>query len=217
MAFEVATALYRDGRYNQSQYLVWNVLEPQFWNEGRTVLYQNVWELGYPRAFSEEVEAAAAEFGLEPNIIYSVMREESRFRQEVVSWAGAHGLMQMIMPTAKAVARQMPLANFDKRMLYQPRINIKMGSWYLKSLIADFGGNVYYSLGGYNGGPHNIKRWLNEKKEMELDEFLEDIPYNETRYYVKKVMRSYLRYRYIYPLPGQTRLVEAPVIFPIGN
>jgi peptidoglycan lytic transglycosylase len=211
LAYEIASQLYFDGKFNESQYLVWQNLEPYFWNDDRSVLYENVWALGYPRAFSTVVTERVEDLGMNEYIVYSVMREESRFQPDVVSWAGAYGLMQLIIPTAKVVARQISLKDFDLQMLYRPEINIAMGSRYLNDLIEDFNGNVYYALGGYNGGPHNIKRWLKQKPDLELDEFLEDIPYNETRYYVKKVMRSFYRYNYVNAKDDRLRLVEVPV------
>ncbi|MFZ5468075.1 MAG: transglycosylase SLT domain-containing protein [Myxococcota bacterium] len=153
--------------------------------------------LMYPLAFRQSVERAAKEQSLDPYFTWAIMRRESAFRPEVASAADARGLMQLIPPTAKAIAQELslPLPNPDE--LFSPELNITMASWYLSALLRRFG-HPALSAAAYNAGPQAVVRWATEKGSLPLDLWVEEIPYKETRAYVKQVMADYDVYRSLY-------------------
>ncbi|MET0385089.1 MAG: lytic transglycosylase domain-containing protein [Polyangiales bacterium] len=149
-----------------------------------------------PRAYSAEVERAAAKYGIDPNLMYAVMRVESVFYANIVSFVGAVGLMQIMPYTGMRIARALGLSDFNPRELLEPRKNIEFAAWYLSSLIRRFDGRVPLAVAAYNGGPHNVRLWLNaHPKTMPLDAFLERIPFRETNRYVRRVLGHYAAYR----------------------
>jgi soluble lytic murein transglycosylase len=158
----------------------------------------NSLELAYPRGASDAVEYFAREYGVDDELIYSIIREESRFQEEVVSPSGAIGLMQIMPGTGSKTAEEVGLVGFSTSLLYTPETNIKIGTAYLKKLLDSFGGQTIYAIAGYNGGPHNVVKWQERLGSLDADEFVEEIPFKETRNYVKKVLRSYAVYRAIY-------------------
>lgn len=171
----------------------------------------DIWQLAFARGYYRLVENYASQYGLNPNLIYSVIQEESRFRPEAKSRMNALGLMQIIPPTGKVIAESIGFYPFDQKHLYDPDINIGFGSYYLRSLIQQFQGNIPLALAGYNGGPHNITKWLSNSDWEELDQFVEDIPFRETRNYVKKVLSNYAVYNRIY---GGKMDLEKDLYFP---
>ncbi len=155
-------------------------------------------ELYYPLAFWSEVEEASGITSLDPYMILSVMREESRFEPEAQSIAGAIGLMQMMPQTALRYKKNMKVHLEKSRgpasvQLEDARTNIMLGSFYLKQLLNRFG-SIPVALASYNGGEDAVNDWLKKGKYKTVDEFIEDIPYDETRNYVKKVMTTYFEY-----------------------
>ncbi len=147
--------------------------------------------LAYPRGMREWVARYAAAYGVDEDEIFSIIREESHFNPRAVSRSGAVGLMQIMPQTALMVARLEGLNDFSLKQLYSPPTNLLIGTAYFKRLVERFDGRTVYAIAGYNGGPHNVERWLAEFGHLEADEFVEEIPYRETRNYVKKVLGSY--------------------------
>ena len=154
--------------------------------------------LSFPRGFKDIVGPYAKKYGVDEYLVYSVIREESRFQKDVVSPADAVGLMQLIPPTARTVARQIGLTGFTVEMLTIPRINIEMGIFYLKQVLDEFGGDVELALASYNAGPHRAASWKTRYYGLEKDEFIEEIPFRETRNYIRRILRSYGAYKAIY-------------------
>jgi len=157
-----------------------------------------VWENWYPRAFGEFVELYAKTFDVDPKLAYSMMREESRFKTDVVSKADAIGLMQIIPPTARRLAEEVALENFNIRYLYVPEINIKLGIKYLSDLSEMFDGNKIYMIPSYNAGEEAVERWVKASDASTPEEFIEEIPYDETNGYIKRVLKSYWIYDRLY-------------------
>jgi hypothetical protein len=143
---------------------------------------------------SRAVRREAAHHGLRPAWIWAVMKVESAFDPLAVSWVGARGLMQLMPHTARKIAARLARPNFDSSRLAERQSNIHFGSWYLGQLYEKFRGQLVLALAGYNGGPHNVAVWLKIKPNVPLDELIEEIPFTETRRYVKKVLRWILRY-----------------------
>ena len=127
---------------------------------------------------------------VDPYLVAAVMREESGFNPGAVSSTGALGLMQIMPSTGRFIARKIGRDLNDKRELLDPDMNIEMGSWYLGHLARRFDNDIVLTVASYNAGPSAVSRWT-ETLPVELDEFIESIPYPETRRYAKKVLKSY--------------------------
>jgi soluble lytic murein transglycosylase len=152
----------------------------------------------YPYAFPEYIKKYSSEFGVDPLYVLAVMREESRFDPEAGSYVGALGLMQVMPATGKGIANSLGIKNFTSQMLLDPEISVKMGCFYLSEQLKNFSGNNYYASGAYNGGPGAMSKWISERGDKNIDEFIELIPYDETRNYIRKVMGSYFFYQMLY-------------------
>lgn len=154
------------------------------------------WETAYPRAYEALVEPAGAKYGLPRPITWGIMREESSFIADVKSPANAFGLMQIIVPTAKGVA---PGTGFgsDEASLKRPEVSIELGTKLLASLRQQQG-HTALAIGAYNAGGGAVNRWMNNRTSDELDLFVENVPYEETRLYIKRVLSSVAAYAYLY-------------------
>jgi soluble lytic murein transglycosylase len=146
----------------------------------------NDYELLYPRPFDDEVRRAAQANRLPPSLIYAVIRQESLFRADAASSAGALGLMQLLPATAQATARKAGLPPPSRSSLLQPSVNIPLGSAFLRDLIDRADGQQPLAVAGYNAGPAAARRWL-PAAPLETDVWVENIPFNETRAYVQRV------------------------------
>lgn len=154
--------------------------------------------LAFPYGYKDFVAMYSSQNNLDPLFVLAVIREESSFKADAVSFAGALGLMQIIPSTGKSIANQLGTKNFSQSMLLDPETNIKMGTFYLKQMLDNFDQNKYFALGAYNGGPRAMEKWVSSRGNMDIDEFIETIPYDETRNYIKKVMGSYHLYKLLY-------------------
>lgn len=160
----------------------------------------------YPLHYEALVEKYAKEYGVDKALIYAMILEESRYRTDAISWAGAIGLMQIMPATGRELAQKLKISRFRSSMLKIPSVNIQMGTKYIDELNDMFDGNAMLVSGAYNGGPGRMKRWLESKKIKDLDEFVEKITIRETRLHIKKVINSYDNYIEIY---GQS---EVPAV-----
>ena len=164
-----------------------------------------------PRAYEPVVVRAARRQGLDPNLLLAVMRVESIYQRRVVSYAGAIGLMQIMPRTGRLIADSLGRREFDTADLLDPELNLEFAAWYLRSLIERFDGHLPLAVASYNGGPHNVRRWLRDhSKDMALDAFLERIPFNQTHRYVRRVLTHYAAYRAQQGLPVEHLSVEVP-------
>jgi soluble lytic murein transglycosylase len=154
---------------------------------------EDLHELYYPLAFWPEVKEASETTSLDPYLILSVIREESRYEPEARSIAGAIGLMQLMPQTARLCNKNIKIHFKNSPELSDARTNILLGSYYLKQLVNQLG-SIPLALASYNGGEDAVRDWLKNGKYSTIDEFIEDIPYDETRNYVKKVMTTYFEY-----------------------
>ena len=138
--------------------------------------------------------------GVEPALVWAIMREESSFRPEVMSSAGAMGQLQVMPETARRQAQRSGVAPIEEdEELFEPVVNIGLGSAYLDYLAGRFPDRLSATIGGYNAGPNAVARWLRgEAGERDDDVWVEDIPYVQTRRYVKRVLRSLHVYRTFY-------------------
>jgi soluble lytic murein transglycosylase len=147
----------------------------------------------YPLPHRDAIAAAARQWDLDEAMMYSIIRQESRFVAEARSRVGATGLMQLMPATAKWVARQIPVQPFRTDMLVRPEVNIQMGSYYFHRVLSDLG-HPMLAAAAYNAGPGRARRWRDERA-LEGAIYAETIPFNETRDYVKKVFVNAWFYR----------------------
>ncbi|MEZ4221423.1 MAG: transglycosylase SLT domain-containing protein [Polyangiaceae bacterium] len=172
-----------------------------------------LWDCIYPRPYEELVRDAERSNELPRDFIYAIMRQESAFAPEVVSPANAVGLMQLIPPTAKSVAKELDMP-YDPLGLYSPAVNIKMGSYYLSKVLDTFGGNVALAAAAYNAGPAAVSRWLSTGENLPLDLWVARIPYSETRGYVTRVLGNIARYAYL--TGGEAKVPALDLALPKG-
>ena len=142
----------------------------------------------FPTPFRQDVVAAARQIGLDPAYVYGLIRQESRFIMDARSHVGASGLMQIMPATARWTAKKIGL-DFRPEMITDREINLKLGTAYLKLVLDDFGGSAAMAAAAYNAGPSRPRRWR-EGPLMEVAAWAENIPFNETRDYVKKVLSN---------------------------
>ena len=164
---------------------------------------KKMWELAYPKAYWSQAVNQSAKLRTDPYLLLAVMREESRFNPRAKSRSSARGLMQIMPKTGRGIAKNLKHPGYRLAHLYQPAVNIEMGSYYLTDLLDRFKNNAYLAVASYNGGPNRIKRyvdsWYNGNLgTVDIDEFVESIPVRETRLYVQKVMGSYFEYKRLY-------------------
>ena len=146
----------------------------------------NDYELFYPRPYDREVREASRRTGLPREVIYAILRQESLYRADAGSSAGALGLMQLLPSTARIVAKRARQPVPSRAQLLDPAINIPLGASYLADLLQRFDGEVALATAAYNAGPNAARRWL-PPEPLDLDVWAENIPYNETRAYVQRV------------------------------
>jgi soluble lytic murein transglycosylase len=164
-----------------------------------------------PRAYEWLVVPAANRYGLDPNLLLAVMRVESAYQKHIVSYAGAVGLMQIMPRTGQLIAHALGDDGFTPADLLDPRVNLEFAAWYLASLLQRFDGRLPLAIAAYNGGPHNVRRWIQESaRGTPLDVLLERIPFTQTHRYVRKVLVSYRAYRQQRELPMPELSVALP-------
>jgi soluble lytic murein transglycosylase len=184
------------GDYFRSATIADNVFETERVQAG-IAGNRTLWSNAFPQAFARYVISDSKKFGVSSSLIWSIMRGESGYREDIHSSAGAMGLMQLIPPTAKKIAKG-DVDDFDSSMLLTADTNIILGTKYLHRLDVVMKQNLPLIIASYNAGPHHVLGWLKDFGDLEFDEFIEHIPYLETRNYVKKVMRNYFVYESLY-------------------
>jgi peptidoglycan lytic transglycosylase len=148
----------------------------------------------YPLAFKDSIETLSAQYALDPFLSLAIVREESRFDYEAQSPAGAVGLMQLMPGTAFRLDRELKVGLRHSRDLTDIQKNLHIGIYYLSSLVREFGAYPQ-AIAAYNAGEEAVRRWLQKGNYKSADEFIEDIPYNETKNYVKRVLTTFFEYK----------------------
>lgn len=153
----------------------------------------------YPRKYSVYVEKYSEEYNLDANLVYSIIKAESKFDEKAMSRRGAKGLMQIADVTANWAIDELKLS--DDIDIYNPEINIRIGCWYLNTLYKEFG-KTELVIAAYNGGSGNVKKWLNNNEYSKDGENLHIIPFSETDRYTIKVNKYYRQYNMLYSEEG---------------
>jgi soluble lytic murein transglycosylase len=156
-----------------------------------------LWELSYPRPYSATVQAAADEFDLDPLLLWAVMREESRYDPEALSYVGARGLMQVMPATQTWITEQLE-EDIVPGDAFSPEANIRLGAWFLRFLFDYFGEDLELVIAAYNGGAASVDRWQEDEMVSDRDDLLRWIGFGETREYLQRVSLSYQIYQELY-------------------
>ena len=157
------------------------------------------WQLLFPQPYWKELVADAGSNGLDPYLVASLIRQESEFNAAAVSPANAYGLMQLLPSVGKSLAKKHGIKGFSTSQLLDPTINLELGAINLKQAIDRYGGQVEYALAAYNAGDTPVRQWLASNDYKDVPEFVESIPYSETRDYVQAILRNREMYRALYP------------------
>jgi soluble lytic murein transglycosylase len=170
-----------------------------------------IWEIAYPNVFRDLVVThSRAADELDPDLLQALMREESALDPKALSWAGALGLCQLMPATAAGVAMQLKLKQPRQAQLLEPELNIQLGARYLSDLVIRMKGVKPFALASYNAGESAVARWRRENGDQDLPGWVEQVPLQETRGYVKRVLRSYNTYKLLYA-PGELAKTVAPL------
>jgi soluble lytic murein transglycosylase len=154
-------------------------------------------EMFYPLGWKEALTTAADRASVDPYLVAAVVREESSFHPGARSRVGARGLMQLMPDTGRAVAQSRQIPFPDAEVLDQPVVNLELGSTFLAGLMREFG-DARLAAAAYNAGPTRVREWWNSRRTDDLEVWVDQIPFNETRAFVKRVMLSWEEYRRVY-------------------
>ena len=156
----------------------------------------------HPLPYRDTIAFYGGVYNVDPLLIAAVIKAESDFNKKAVSVRGARGLMQIMPETGLWVARQVGEPKFDTERLFEPETNIKFGTWYLSDLSKEFNGSTVLILAAYNGGRGNVKDWLAGRTLINPEGSISQIPFPETRHYVRKVLLYHRFYSYLYKQGG---------------
>jgi soluble lytic murein transglycosylase len=156
------------------------------------------WKLLFPQPYWPELVANAQRNDLDPYLVASLIRQESEFNAGVVSHANAWGLMQLLPSVGKSMAKKQGIKGFNPNMLLNPATNLQLGTANLKMVLDRFGGQPEYALAAYNAGDVPVRQWMSSSDYKDIPEFVESIPYTETREYVQAILRNREIYRALY-------------------
>lgn len=159
-------------------------------------IHNEILKIIYPQKYSEYVEQVAIEYELDPLLLYAIIKAESNFDSDAVSRSNAVGLMQLMDSTAEETAGKLGI-KYEKEMLKDPEMNIKLGSSYFNSLYDKYE-NIALALTAYNAGSGNVDKWIEEETISSDGSNIENIPFRETNNYVRKILRDYEIYQNIY-------------------
>lgn len=172
---------------------------PQWKSQAGDDLPEAVWKVIYPLEYADLLQKRAQKEGLDPALVAAIIWQESTFDAGALSGAGARGLMQVIPPTGRKLARSLGVT-YRQRDLQNPEVSLSFGTRYLREMLDEFGGRLERALAAYNAGPHRVVAWTASKPEMSAEEFIESIPFTETRGYVMSILNHIEHYRRIYGL-----------------
>ncbi|TEB09546.1 lytic transglycosylase domain-containing protein [Pelotomaculum propionicicum] len=175
------------------------------------LLIQNadkVWRYFYPFPYRQITINHAEAYNLDPYLLASIMKAESGFDRSAVSPKGARGLMQIMPDTGQWVARQLGSPAFAPDQLFDPDTNIRFGAWYIADLKKEFHGDIVLVLAAYNGGRGNVEEWVASKNLTGGNSTIDQIPFPETRNFVRKVLLYHRIYSHLYGQEAQSASLQ---------
>ena len=197
---EMARAYQDIGRYDRG-IEVMKRSTPNYFAVDIPDLPRPYWEALFPKAYWSDLRKYSQANGLDPYLVASLIRQESEFNAAAVSRANAVGLMQLLPKTGRTVAKQVKLKGYRAPQLYNAAINLELGTRYFKDMVDKYNGQFEYALAAYNAGSDRVSDWLGEGHYRDAQEFVESIPFTETREYVQAILRNASVYRQLYETP----------------
>jgi soluble lytic murein transglycosylase len=192
--------LYQDsGRYDRAIQVMKRAV-PNYFAVDVPELPRAYWEALFPKAYWSDLKRFSTQNALDPYLVASLIRQESEFNPNAISRANAVGLMQLLPGTGKKVAKDVKLRHFNASQLYTPAVNLQLGTRYFKTMVDKFG-SFEYALAAYNAGSDRVEDWLSQGKYRDPQEFVESIPFTETREYVQAILRNANVYKQLYGTP----------------
>jgi soluble lytic murein transglycosylase len=192
--------IYQDaGRYDGA-IQVFKRAVPNYFAVDLPTLPRSYWEALFPKAYWPELKRFSTENALDPYLVASLIRQESEFNPGAVSRANAVGLMQLLPKVGSGVAKQQKIRHFAASQLFTPEVNLRLGTRYFREMVDKFG-SFEYALAAYNAGSNRVDDWLGQGKYRDPQEFVESIPFTETREYVQAILRNANVYRQLYGTP----------------
>jgi soluble lytic murein transglycosylase len=158
-----------------------------------------VWETLFPRPYWDDLKRNSLKNSLDPYLVASLIRQESEFNPAAISPANAMGLMQLLPHVGKNVAKELKIRHFSQDALLTPTTNLELGTRYFKHIVDHYDGQVAYALAAYNAGEDRVADWRKSGEFKDMEEFVESIPFTETREYVQAILRNAVLYRLLYP------------------
>jgi soluble lytic murein transglycosylase len=199
LANEVAR-MYRDaGRYDLAMEALKRAV-PNYFAVDVPSLPRSYWEGLFPKPYWVDLKRFSSSNALDPYLVASLIRQESEFNPNAVSNKNAVGLMQLLPKVGKVVAKQEKLKHYSATQLFTPQVNLQLGTRYFRSMVDQFG-SFEYALAAYNAGSNRVQDWLGQGKYRDPQEFVESIPFTETREYVEAILRNANVYRQLYGTP----------------
>ena len=174
---------------------------PSYFAVDIPTLPREYWDALFPRPYWSDLKRFSVANGLDPYLVASLIRQESEFNPVAVSRANAVGLMQLLPRTGKLVAHQVAMKRYSPSQLYTAPVNLELGTRYFRGMVDKFGGSFEQALAAYNAGDNRVEEWMGQGKYRDAAEFVESIPFTETREYVQAIMRNASVYRQLYGTP----------------
>jgi soluble lytic murein transglycosylase len=172
---------------------------PQYFSAPFNSIPVAYWGLLFPLPYAPQLRADSESVGLDPLLVASLIRQESEWNPQVVSGANAYGLMQLLPSVGKQMAKKQGIRHFNTSQLLDASINLRLGTAYFKQDLDHFDGHVEYALAAYNAGVDRVEDWKTIGTYHDMPEFVESIPFSETRDYVQAILRNHAIYRRLHP------------------
>lgn len=197
LAMELAGALQRAGKVDRGVRTIKGLL-PGYLSFPFGAVSERFWQLAFPIPYRASLEKFARQAEIDPFVFAGLIRQESEFNASVVSASNAYGLSQILPATGRDLSRRVGMKGFTPRMLFDPTTNIHLGTYYIRHLLNSLEGNWHEALAAYNGGRTRVMKWRTFAQYREPAEFIETIPFDETRGYVQAVLRNAAVYKQLY-------------------
>lgn len=172
---------------------------PNYYSLEISQLPRPYWDFLFPTPYWPNLRREAEANGLNPYLVASLIRQESEFNPGAVSHANAYGLMQLLPTVGRGMAHEVKLRGFSTDRLLEPSVNLQLGTRYFKEMVNQYNGQVEYALAAYNAGTNRVADWQQNGTYKDIDEFVESIPFTETREYVQAITRNAALYKILYP------------------